>query len=199
MRAPLISMCPLTHLGLPAPPTQPTDALAATLLLLSGLMLVASQLAPGSVVPYQHGMTAVNNAYAGGVYSPNQNHIYFVPFEQADEATWHYVDCATGVVVGYQHGVTAVNAAYEGGVYSPNQDRIYFLPCAQADEPTWHYVDCATGDVVEYQPRSTTRTMAGCTAPMRTASTSCRTTRLPGPPGITWTAQRAPPSGTSTE
>ena len=153
MCAPLISMCPLTHLGLPAPPTQPTDALAATLLLLSGLMLVASQLAPGSVVPYQHGMTAVNNAYAGGVYSPNQNHIYFVPFEQADEATWHYVDCATGVVVGYQHGVTAVNAAYEGGVYSPNQDRVYLVPSYQADDPTWHYI--ATGTAAPTTPSPT--------------------------------------------
>jgi hypothetical protein len=73
-----------------------------------------------------------------------------VPFYQADESTWHYIDCATGNVVGYSHGATAVSDAYIGGVYSPTQNRIYLVPLDQASQSTWHYIDCATGNVVGY-------------------------------------------------
>jgi len=40
---------------------------------------------------YAHGATAVNYAYAGGVYSPTQNRIYLVPLVQADQTNWHYI------------------------------------------------------------------------------------------------------------
>ena len=89
--------------------------------------MVASQIAPGSVVPYQHELATavVHRAYHGGVYSPNQDRIYFVPYRQANESTWHYVDCATGSIVPYPHGLAtaAVNGAYFGGVYSPSEVR----------------------------------------------------------------------------
>ena len=94
---------------------------------------------------YTHGATAENNAYSGGVYSPTQNRIYFVPAAQADVADWHYVDCATGEVVAYTHGATAENYAYSGGVYSPTQNRIYFVPSAQADVAEWHYIQDFSG------------------------------------------------------
>ena len=59
--------------------------------------------AAGAVVPYQHGILAdtiaVDRAYRGGVYSPTQNRVYFVPFLQGPEEDWHYVDGATGAVV----------------------------------------------------------------------------------------------------
>ena len=45
-------------------------------------------------------------AYEGGVYSPTQDRVYFVPSRQAPEPVWHYVDGATGEVVGYQHMAT---------------------------------------------------------------------------------------------
>jgi hypothetical protein len=45
----------------------------------------------GSVVAYTHGATAVVNAYVGGVYSPTQNRIYFVPYVQAAQSVWHYI------------------------------------------------------------------------------------------------------------
>ena len=99
---------------------------------------------------YAHGVTAVANAYAGGVYSPTQNRIYLVPFAQANRTNWHYIDCATGIVVAYAHGITAVASAYYGGVYSPTQNRIYLVPFAQANQTNWHYIDCATGTVVAY-------------------------------------------------
>ena len=104
----------------------------------------------GSVVAYTHGATAVADAYVGGVYSPTQNRIYFVPWAQANQSVWHYLDCATGSVVAYTHGATAVADAYNGGVYSPTQNRIYFVPTAQANQSVWHYLDCATGSVVAY-------------------------------------------------
>ena len=89
---------------------------------------------------YTHGVTAVNYAYSGGVYSPTQNRIYLVPSGQADETNWHYIDCSDGSVNVYAHGVTAVNDAYLGGVYSPTQNRIYLVPYGQADETNWHYI-----------------------------------------------------------
>jgi hypothetical protein len=94
----------------------------------------------GSVNAYAHGVTAVNGAYYGGVYSPTQNRIYLVPYGQADETNWHYIDCSDGSVNAYAHGVTAVDGAYVGGVYSPTQNRIYLVPLAQADETNWHYI-----------------------------------------------------------
>jgi hypothetical protein len=99
---------------------------------------------------YTHGATVGTFAYIGGVYSPTQNRIYFVPVEQASSTYWHYIDCTTGEVVAYAHGATAVNSAYGGGVYSPTQNRIYFVPSNQAAETYWHYINCNTGDVVAY-------------------------------------------------
>jgi hypothetical protein len=98
------------------------------------------------VVAYTHpGTTAVNFAYAGGVYSPTQNRIYFVPYGEADETDWYYVDCDTGTVVAYTHpGTTAVNNAYSGGVFSPTQNRIYFVPYGQAPQTEWHYIQDLT-------------------------------------------------------
>ena len=101
-------------------------------------------------VQYAHGATAVQYAYAGGVYSPTQNRIYFVPDNQATLFTWHYIDCATGNAVAYVHGATAVVNAYRGGVYSPTQNRIYLIPYRQGNQANWHYIDCATGSVVAY-------------------------------------------------
>ena len=102
------------------------------------------------VILYAHGVTAVTNAYIGGVYSPTQNRIYLVPFAQSNQTDWHYIDCTTGVVTAYAHGATVVANGYAGGVYSPIQNRIYLVPYSQGDQTNWHYIDCATGNVVAY-------------------------------------------------
>ena len=107
----------------------------------------------GSVNAYAHGLGAdipVDMAYIGGVYSPNQNRIYLVPYTQGNQAKWHYIDCSDGTVVAYTHGATAVSGAYQGGVYSPTQDRIYFVPYSQADQTNWHFVDCSDGSIDAY-------------------------------------------------
>jgi len=108
--------------------------------------------ATGVVTAYAHGLTnkAVANAYVGGVFSPIQNRIYFVPYAQSVDDYWHYIDCATGTATAYTHSLGAdkpVTGGYSGGVYSPTLDRIYFAPQAQGDSATyskWHYIDCAT-------------------------------------------------------
>jgi len=105
---------------------------------------------PWSAVAYAHGITAVAYAYTGACYSPTQNRIYLVPFAQANQTNWHYIDCDTGAVVAYAHGVTAVAGAYYGACYSPTQNRIYLIPFAQANQTNWHYIDCDTGAVVAY-------------------------------------------------
>jgi hypothetical protein len=110
----------------------------------------------GAVVAYTNGATATATAtdiafaYGGGSYSPVQNRIYFTPYKQSSETTWHYVDCKTGDIVPYTHGATITNDAYFGSVYSPVQNRIYFVPFEQSAETSWHYVDCNTGLVVAY-------------------------------------------------
>ena len=112
----------------------------------------------GLVVEYIHTLgpkRPVYAAYGGGVYSPSNNRVYFVPSYQAQEICWHYIDCSTGLVVGYNHTLgqkRPVNGAYFGGVYSPSNNRIYFVPFAQAGQTgdNWHYIDCSTGSVVEY-------------------------------------------------
>lgn len=108
--------------------------------------------ADGKVVEYTHGATVVQFGYWGGVYSPWQNRIYLVPRNQADQTTWHYIDCDTGSVVGYVHGLGTlpVNAAYYGGIFSPTQNRIYLVPDSQSNVDTWHYIDCDDGSVVGY-------------------------------------------------
>ena len=116
--------------------------------------------ATGLVVGYEHELkvNAVPEAYEGGVYSPTEKRIYFVPFKQAPQETWHYIDCITGEVVAYQHGLTAdqngptaVNGAYSGGVYSPTQNRIYFVPLQQSNHLKWHYIGCADEVVPEIE------------------------------------------------
>ena len=92
------------------------------------------------VATYTHGITAASDAYQGGVYSPTQNRIYLVPFAQANQINWHYIDCATGSVVSYTHGVTAASGAYLGGVYSPTQNRIYLVPYVQSNQTKWHFI-----------------------------------------------------------
>jgi len=108
----------------------------------------------GMVIAYTHGVTAVNSGYIGGVYSPTQNRIYFVPHAQGSQTKWHYIDCnvvgPTGMVIEYTHGVTTSIDAYAGGVYSPTQNRIYLVPHVMGLVATWHYIDCETGDVVPY-------------------------------------------------
>jgi hypothetical protein len=94
----------------------------------------------------------VFGSYFGGVYSPTQNRIYFVPYAQSGEDYWHYVNCNTGEVCAYAHNTSAIYT-YQGGVYSPTQNRIYFVPFDQADETYWQYIDCtSTGAAIDYTP-----------------------------------------------
>ena len=120
----------------------------------------------GAVGTYLNPNNASTTAYSGGVYSPTQNRIYFVPSVQAESIypLWHYIDCNTGNVGTYANPGTAVNSAYNGGVYSPLQNRIYFIPRLQSEpfpaNPNtkfWHYIDCNTGAVGTYLNPNTIR------------------------------------------
>jgi uncharacterized protein (DUF2147 family) len=107
----------------------------------------------GNVVEYIHALTsqASGDAYRGGVYSPANNRIYFVPRAQVSQEIWHYIDCETGNVVEYLHGFgSSLTGGYSGGAYSPMNNRIYFAPNSIASEASWHYLDCESGNVVEY-------------------------------------------------
>lgn len=100
---------------------------------------------------YQHYAHHVQpSAYAGSVYCPSNNKLYFVPFMQGPQEFWHYVDCDTDKIEKYKGGSIAVQYAYMGGVYMPTLDRIYFYPAVQSQKFKWHYIDCKTNEVVTY-------------------------------------------------
>ena len=83
----------------------------------------------GLVVAYEHGVDFSelldSASYHGGVYSPVQNRIYFVPYMQLTAPLLHYIDCDTGQVLSYESnlnffrrvngGLVAFN--YLGGTY----------------------------------------------------------------------------------
>lgn len=103
------------------------------------------------VMTYSHvGISVVGSGYAGGVYSPKQDRIYFAPAGQGNQSKWHYIDCNDGTVHEYIHGATCVSYAYQGAIYSPLNDRIYFIPDMQIMQPDLHYIDCSTGNVISY-------------------------------------------------
>ena len=87
-----------------------------------------------------------NNSYAGSVYSPYEDRIYFVPFNQTNQL--HYIDCKNGSIQNIQIS-NLVQNAYIGGVYSPNENKIYFAPYKQNN--ILHYIDCNLGIIIEYQ------------------------------------------------
>ena len=99
---------------------------------------------------YLNPNNAVSVAYVGAAYSPTQNRVYFLPFNQGPQPNWHFIDCNTGAVVSYITGATVPANGYRGGVYSPVDNRIYLIASAQASILTWHYIDCNTGAVVLY-------------------------------------------------
>lgn len=102
---------------------------------------------------YVSGYTTPNDyAYSGGVYSPKQDKLWFIPHQNSVSPVWHYVDCRTQKVVAYTHGTSglhATGAAYVGGSWDPDTDRIYMHPVEQTT--TLHYIDCASGAVVAYK------------------------------------------------
>jgi hypothetical protein len=117
----------------------------------------------GLVNSYPHGRPASEfvdaSSYAGGVFVPTLNRIYFVPFEQSNaKEYWHYIDCSNGLVVAYEHEVSLAHLnenAYAGGVYDPLLNRVYFVPRGQTSEnefkEVWHYLDCELEAIQEYE------------------------------------------------
>jgi hypothetical protein len=95
---------------------------------------------------FNNNLSLNNNAYAGSVYSPYEDRIYFVPFNQTTQL--HYIDCKTESIQSTPISNLVTNA-YIGGAYSPTENRIYFAPYNQNN--TLHYIDCNSGTVVEYQ------------------------------------------------
>jgi hypothetical protein len=85
--------------------------------------------------------TAISMPYFGGVYSPLDNRIYFVPHSQTQFPTWHYIDCFKGKVHSYPNPFdpsSLSSAAYIGGTYSPLENKIYFVPRQQVSRSHFH-------------------------------------------------------------
>lgn len=84
------------------------------------------------------------NAYQGAVYvdALGYNSVFFIPYGQATQPTWHYIN-SIGVIGSYLSGYVIDNQAFWEGVYSPNQKRIYLVPYSISNQPYWYYIDCS--------------------------------------------------------
>jgi hypothetical protein len=93
-----------------------------------------------------NGANITDFAYNGGVYSPTENRIYFIPAFISRLTAWHYVNCDTGTIVEYTHGYLLDEIefnAFRGGCYSPTENKIYLIPYGIADTSNWYYIDCS--------------------------------------------------------
>jgi hypothetical protein len=98
---------------------------------------------------YHNASIASIYSASGGVYSPTENRIYFVPAYQAVEASWLYIDCDTGSLEELSNpyvGAHSINA-YNGGAYSPTENRIYFAPMANGAGSFYYFIDCGTSTI----------------------------------------------------
>jgi hypothetical protein len=124
----------------------------------------------GLVVPYTHGAVGLADwAFAGGVYVPGQDRIYFVPHGGTgiSQTTWYYIECSTGAVVSYTSATASGSGGFTGGVYSPKQNRIYLVPFV-SNTVDWLYIDCtSTPTTGSYTRGSDTATpyYCGCYSP----------------------------------
>jgi hypothetical protein len=94
-----------------------------------------------SIVP----TTNAIRPYTGSVYSPFENRVYFIPYNQS--LYMHYIDCTNGQIASLSLS-GLVQGAYIGGAYSPTLNRIYMAPYNQTG--TLHYIDCTNGTIGTY-------------------------------------------------
>ena len=106
-------------------------------------------------------ITLTTYAYSGGVYSPELERIFLVPFNQPPSDNWHYIDCFTKTLVAYSvpKRLLLTSFAYVRGVYSPVQRRIYLVPYNQ-QHAEWHYIDCKSARV-DYVEAFALRSLVG--------------------------------------
>ena len=105
-----------------------------------------------TVVAYANTATvkAANSGYRGGFWDYINQRIWFVPFLQAEQTKWHYID-SSGAIGEYTHGATIpAGGSYSGGAYHAKLKRYYFTPFGISNSNTWHYLDCQTGNIIAY-------------------------------------------------
>lgn len=110
----------------------------------------------GEVIAYKHGASGFRSpvssrAYWGGAYDPINRRVFFAPYYQSSDYTWHYINCDSGEVRPYGPSESLRYAAYCGASYDPIRKRVYFAPYGMSVEDRWHYVDCNDRSVVEYK------------------------------------------------
>lgn len=105
----------------------------------------------GNFIAYSHGITLTelaDYAYIGGVYFPPMNRLYFMPWQQAGSAKWHYIDCSNGNVVSYNNPTGMASYAFYNGCYDPVSNRVYLGP-HKNNGAQWWYID-STGNFFGY-------------------------------------------------
>lgn len=117
---------------------------------ISSPSVVATQYVVDIVPPYTGTyVLRTDGAYCGAVYSAITNRIFFVPYNQATENYWHYIDGDTGEMNYYLNTAISqmVAQAYAGGCDTPN-GFVFLAPHNQQN--TWHYIDTINMSIVSY-------------------------------------------------
>jgi hypothetical protein len=114
----------------------------------------------------------VLGAYLGGVYDPIHDQIVFVPYNQANQTTWHRYDCSTQTIEEYLnpfHSTStpeehrAVLGGYHGGAYDSLNNQIVFAAFNQAPQSAWHRYNCVTRRIEAYEnPFHSSSTKLSC-------------------------------------
>ena len=86
-------------------------------------------------------ITLAYNSYFGGIYVSNLNRIYFIPYAQAAQPLWHFIDCSDSLVKSFAHGVSCNDNAYRYAIDLPDLQKVYFAPYRRAAFANWHYLN----------------------------------------------------------
>lgn len=114
------------------------------------------------VVAYDMGINFISElfssgqAYEGGVYIPELDRIYFIPYYQPRNANkkFHYIqNCSTiPSVVSYTHTSTdtfTLSGAYNNGIYIGN-GLIFLIPTGQCTQNKLHLLDVYNNNLISY-------------------------------------------------
>jgi hypothetical protein len=104
-------------------------------------------LASNTIISYINNSTPrpiSGESYHNGILMPDGK-IYLVPYTQANESVWHYINTTNNTVIAYNNDAitSAVAGAYNDGVVI-DDGSIYLIPYIQVAQAKWHYINFGT-------------------------------------------------------
>lgn len=112
---------------------------------------------------FEYGNACVSDIVSNGydawgepvAFDPVTRRMYLVPYWQAMQSYWHYIDLDTATVVAYENPAAnrpSSQYAYGQAIVDSSSRRVYFVPGNdQSNEQKWHYVNIDTNTLVAYE------------------------------------------------